>query len=111
MHWFTGLTLPRSVDANGGIYLWQDGRKNWDTMTAIFDYGPLDDPSKGFQVVYSSRQTNAPGDVKEIYYSNGGSLDPDKNTISSEGRLQAPYAHKTEIKPNPPSHRSPTHAP
>ena len=30
---------------------WKDGRKNWDTMTAVFDYGPLDDPTKGFQVV------------------------------------------------------------
>ncbi|HCO83993.1 MAG TPA: oxidoreductase, partial [Arenibacter sp.] len=45
--------------ANGGIYLWKDGRKNYDTMTAVFDYGPLDDLSKGFQVVYSSRFTNS----------------------------------------------------
>ena len=51
VHWFTGLPRPRSVVANGGIYLWHDGRKNWDTMTAVFDYGPLDDPSKGFQVL------------------------------------------------------------
>ena len=64
--------------ANGGIYLWKDGRKNWDTMTAVFDYGPLDDPSKGFQVIYSSRMTNSAGGVKEIYYSNGGMLDMDK---------------------------------
>ena len=47
VHWFTGLPHPRSVVANGGIYLWKDGRQNWDTMTAVFDYGPLDDPSKG----------------------------------------------------------------
>src|SRR5437763_1779568 len=39
VHWFTGLPRPRSVVANGGIYLWHDGRKNWDTMTAVFDYG------------------------------------------------------------------------
>src|ERR1700747_518938 len=42
VHWFTGLPRPRSVDANGGIYLWRDGRKNWDTMTAGFAYGPQD---------------------------------------------------------------------
>ena len=47
VHWFTGLPHPRSVVANGGIYLWKDGRKNWDTMTAVFDYGPLDDLNKG----------------------------------------------------------------
>ncbi len=63
---------PRSVVANGGIYQWHDGRKNWDTMTAVFDYGPEDDLTKGFQVLYSSRQTNSAGGVKEIYYSNGG---------------------------------------
>jgi predicted dehydrogenase len=61
VHWFTGLPHPRSVVANGGIYLWKDGRTNWDTMTAVFDYGPLDDPSKGFQVQYTSRFTNSAG--------------------------------------------------
>src|SRR5260370_313130 len=111
VHWFTGLPRPRSVVANGGIYLWHDGRKNWDTMTAVFDYGALDDSSKGFQVVYSSRQTNAAGDVKEIYYSNGGSLDLDKNRISSEARLQNPTPTKLEIKPNLPPQRSPTSTP
>ena len=54
-------------------------------MTAVFDYGPLDDPSKGFQVIYSSRMTNSAGGVKEIYYSNGGKLDMDKQCVSSEG--------------------------
>jgi len=111
VHWFTGLPRPRSVVANGGIYLWHDGRKNWDTMTAVFDYGPLDDPSKGFQVVYSSRQTNAAGDVKEIYYSNGGSLDLDKNRISSEGGLEDKYAKEIGMKPNLLSERSLAEAP
>ena len=39
VHWFTGLSHPRSVAANGGIYLWKDGRTNFDTMTAVMDYG------------------------------------------------------------------------
>ena len=78
VHWFSGYPQPRSVVANGGIYLWKDGRRNWDTLTAVFDYGPADDLSKGFQVVYSTRQTNAAGGVKELYYSNGGMLDMDK---------------------------------
>ena len=46
VHWFTGLPHPRACVANGGIYLWKDGRKNWDTMTAVFDYGPIDDPAR-----------------------------------------------------------------
>src|SRR5215467_6496761 len=100
VHWFTDLPHPRSVVANGGIYLWKDGRKNWDTMTAVFDYGPLNDASKGFQVVYSSRQTNSAGDVKELYRSNGGTLDLNKNLISSEGGLVEQYAKAMGMKAN-----------
>jgi hypothetical protein len=62
------------VTANGGIYMWKDGRKNWDTTTAVFDYGPLNDLSTGFQVVFSSRMHNGEERPSEIYYSNGGEL-------------------------------------
>jgi len=89
VHWFTGYPHPRSVVANGGTYAWHDGRTNWDTMTAVFDYGPKDDLAKGFQVLYSSRQTNSAGGVKEIYHSTGGSLDMDKQKVTAEGGLTA----------------------
>src|SRR5450631_269308 len=100
VHWFSGYPHPRSVVANGGIYLWKDGRQNWDTMTAVFDYGPLDDPSKGFQVQYSSRFTNSAGSVKEIYYSNSGMINMDTQRVSPEGGLQAREAEVMGIKPN-----------
>lgn len=100
VHWFSGLPHPRSVAVNGGIYLWKDGRRNADTMTAVFDYGPLDDPSSGFQVVFTSRQTNSAGDVKEIYYSNGGTLNLDTNEISPLGGLTEDYAKQMNMKPN-----------
>jgi predicted dehydrogenase len=100
VHWFTGLPHPRSVVANGGIYEWNDGRKNWDTMTSVFDYGPLNNPSKGFQVIYSSRMTNANGGIKELYFSNGGTLDLDKNEITSEGGLTEKLAAEMEMKAN-----------
>src|SRR5215469_13731033 len=100
VHWFSGFPRPRSVVANGGIYFWHDGRKNWDTMTAVFDYGPLDDASNGFQVVYSSRMTNEAGEVKELYYSNGGTLDLDKKTVSPEGGLSKQYADEMGLQPN-----------
>jgi predicted dehydrogenase len=100
VHWFTGLPHPRSCVANGGIYLWKDGRTNWDTMTAVFDYGPLDDLSKGFQVQYSSRFTNSAGGVKEMYYSNGGMIDMDKQTVTPNGGLNAKFAAEMGMKPN-----------
>jgi len=100
VHWFTGLPHPRSVVANGGIYLWKDGRTNWDTMTAVFDYGPLDDPTKGFQVQYTSRFTNAAGGTKELYYSNGGMIDMDKQTVTPTGGLSAREAAAMKMQAN-----------
>jgi predicted dehydrogenase len=88
VHWFTGLAHPRSVTANGGIYQWKDGRRNWDTTTAVFDYGPLNDTSKGFQVIFSSRMHNGDEHPAEIYYSNGGELNLITNTISPQGGLK-----------------------
>jgi len=100
VHWFTGLPHPRSCVANGGIYLWKDGRTNWDTMTAVFDYGPLDDLTKGFQVQYSSRFTNSAGGTKELYYSNAGMIDMDKQTVTDTGGLTKRYADEMKMQPN-----------
>jgi predicted dehydrogenase len=100
VHWFTGLPHPRSVVANGGIYHWKDGRTNWDTMTAVFDYGPLDDMTKGFQVQYTSRFTNSAGGVKELYYSNAGMIDMDKQTVTPTGGLTKKFADEMHMEPN-----------
>jgi len=87
VHWFTGLPRPRSVAVNGGVYMWKDGRKNFDTLTAVFDYGPLTDTAKGFEVVYSSRMTNSAGGTKEVYFSNGGALNLETNRVTPDGGL------------------------
>ena len=100
VHWFTGLPHPRSVVANGGIYLWKDGRTNWDTMTSVFDYGPLDDLSKGFQVQYTSRFTNSAGGTKELYYSNAGMIDMDKQTVTPTGGLTQKFADEMKMQAN-----------
>ena len=97
VHWFTGISHPKSVAANGGIYLWKDGRTNFDTMTAVMDYG---DANNDFQVVYSSRFTNSAGGVKEVYFSNGGSLNLDTNKITSDGGLDDQYAKDMNMKAN-----------
>jgi predicted dehydrogenase len=100
VHWFTGLSHPKSVAANGGIYLWKDGRTNFDTMTAVMDYGDPSDKDLGFQVVYTSRFTNSAGGVKEIYFSNGGTLNLDTNKITSEGGLEEKDASSMKMQPN-----------
>jgi predicted dehydrogenase len=99
VNWFSNLPHPRSVVANGGIYLWKDGRSNFDTVTAVFDYGPLDNPEEGFQVIYSSRMTNSSGSTKEWYFSNGGKLDLDTNKVTSDGGLEEKHAKTMGMKP------------
>jgi predicted dehydrogenase len=99
VHWFSGLKHPRSCVANGGIYMWKDGRKNWDTITAVFDYGPLDDLTKGFQVTFASRMDNGDDDPKELYYSNGGELNLDTNKVSPKGGLKAGPASAMKMQP------------
>ncbi len=100
VHWFSGLKHPRSVVANGGIYTWKDGRRNWDTTTAVFDYGPENDPASGFQVVFTSRMQNGSGGVGEVYYSNGGELNLVTNKISPNGGLGAREAAAMKMKAN-----------
>jgi predicted dehydrogenase len=100
VHWFSGLTHPRSVVANGGIYAWKDGRKNWDTITAVFDYGPSDKADEGFQVTFASRMHNGVEDPKEIYYSNGGELNLNTNSVSPLGGLAENHAKAMNMQAN-----------
>jgi predicted dehydrogenase len=100
VHWFSGLKHPRSVVANGGVYMWKDGRKNWDTITAVFEYGPENKPDEGFQVTFQSRMHNGTENPKEIYYSNGGELNLNSNTVSPNGGLQENHATAMNMKAN-----------
>jgi predicted dehydrogenase len=100
VHWFTGLSHPRSVVANGGIYMWKDGRKNWDTLTAVFDYGPAADAASGFQVIFSSRMHNGDERPAEIYYSNGGELNLNTNKVTPKGGMSKEAAAAMKMQPN-----------
>lgn len=100
VHWFTGLKHPRSVVANGGIYQWKDGRSNWDTTTAVFDYGEESTPENGFQVTFTSRMHNGDERPAEIYYSNGGELNLITNKVSSKGGMEKKHAEAMGMKEN-----------
>lgn len=99
VHWFSGLEHPRSVVANGGIYMWKDGRRNWDTTTAVFDYGP-EDGSSGFQVTFSSRMHHGEERPAELYFSNGGELNLITNKVSPKGGLEKNHADAMNMQPN-----------
>jgi len=100
VNWFSKLNHPRSVVANGGVYMWKDGRRNWDTMTAVFDYGPAQDKTSGFQVMFTSRMHNGDEKPAELYFSNGGELNLITNKISSKGGLQKNHANAMGMQPN-----------
>jgi len=100
VHWFSGLKHPRSVTANGGIYMWKDGRRSWDTLAAAFDYGPQNDPTSGFQVLFTARMHNGDEHPMEIYYSNGGELNLNTNKVSSRGGLEERFAKAMNMQPN-----------
>jgi hypothetical protein len=68
-------------------------------MTAVFDYGPLNDPSTGFQVTFSSRMHNGDETPAEIYYSNGGELNLNTNRVSPKGGLTNNMASAMGMKP------------
>lgn len=86
VHWLCQDPYPESVVALGDIMLWKDGRTNPDTWTAAFNY------PKGFQVLYTSRQTNDYGGIKEIFNSNRGTINLDTNEITGKGGLEAKYS-------------------
>ena len=98
LHFITGFNRPRSVVAQGGTYSWHDGRINPDTLTAVFDYGPLNDPAQGFQVTYSSRMNNSVGGNRDLYYSINGVFNASVGEVSPEGGLTERYA-KGKYKP------------
>ena len=83
--WFTGLNYPRKAVASGGTYAWNDGRESYDTFTTILEYGVDNNPGKGFQAVFSSRQTNAARGNVEKYYSPQGTIDLIKGVVTNEG--------------------------
>jgi hypothetical protein len=69
-------------------------------MTAVFEYGPENDSSSGFQVTFGSRMHNGNEQPSEIYYSNGGELNLITNTVSPKGGLGERHATAMNMKPN-----------
>jgi hypothetical protein len=69
-------------------------------MTAVFDYGPTDDLSQGFQVTFASRMHNGDENPAEIYFSNGGEMNLNTNRISPRGGLTKEHADAMQMQPN-----------
>ena len=83
--WYTGLLHPLHAVASGGTYAWNDGRMSFDTFTTILEYGPSKLNDKGFQAVFSSRQTNSARGNVEKYHGPNGTIDLCRGRWSNEG--------------------------
>jgi acetyl-CoA acetyltransferase len=66
----------------------------------VFDYGPSNDPTNGFQVTFSSRMHNGDERPAEIYYSNGGEMNLNTNKVSPVGGLSERFAKAMNMSAN-----------
>jgi predicted dehydrogenase len=80
--WFLGDPYPAGAVANGGVFLWKDGRQTADVFHALLDY------PKGFLVSFSMSLTNSAG-AKNHWYGTRGTLDADAMRITGEGSRQS----------------------
>jgi predicted dehydrogenase len=90
VHWFLDDPYPAGAVANGGVYLWKDGRETSDVFQALLDY------PKGFLVSFAMSLTNAAAN-RNLWYGTRGTLDIEKWTISGDG-ARGPDRLDREIK-------------
>lgn len=72
IHMIMGVTAPKTIMANGGIYFWRDAREVPDNWHAILQYGTEED---GFMVQYSSMFSNQKYDYGEQLLGSEGTLE------------------------------------
>lgn len=76
--WFMEDPYPAGAVANGGVYLWRDGRETSDVFHALLDY------PKGFLVSFAMSLTNSAG-IRNLWFGTKGTLDADQWVLSGEG--------------------------
>jgi predicted dehydrogenase len=93
VHWFTEDPYPAGAIANGGVFLWKDGRETSDVFQAVLDY------PKGFLFSFAMSLTNSAGN-HNLWLGTRGTLDLDAFTISGEGsKMPDRIPEKTAIEP------------
>lgn len=66
VHLVTGAKFPKSCVAQGGTFIWNDGRENGDTFEALYEY------PEGFILSYTTGFGNdSPGNELRIFGTNG----------------------------------------
>ncbi len=78
VHWFTGDPYPATAVANGGVFLWKDGRETSDVFEALLTY------PKGFLFTFAMSLTNSGGN-RNHWHGTRGTLDMDRLVVTGEG--------------------------
>ncbi len=93
VHWFMEELYPTGAVANGGVFLWKDGRETPDVFHALLDY------SKGFLFSFAMSLTNAAGS-RNLWHGTRGTLDLDALTVSGAGSsMPDRITESTRIQP------------
>jgi len=92
--WFMDDSLPLKAVANGGVYVWNDGREHADTLDCVIEY------PKKFIVQYSTRLGNSCPVPEAIFYGLNGTFDTQSWTASNKGgRKDSPFKTPVKIEP------------
>ncbi len=93
-HIITGATYPNNAVANGGNYVWHDGREHSDVFHALLDY------PEGFLFDWSMSLANAAGNRYNIH-GRYGTLDLDRLRYSGEGGEEGKQIEEGVLEPEP----------
>ncbi|MEK7409314.1 MAG: Gfo/Idh/MocA family oxidoreductase [Acidobacteriota bacterium] len=95
VHWFLDDPYPAGAVANGGVFLWKDGRETSDVFHALLDY------PKGFLVSFAMSLTNSAGN-RNLWHGARGTLDADAMRITGAGSRQPDrLLEEVKIQPEP----------
>jgi len=93
VHWFLDDPYPAGAVANGGVYLWEDGRETSDVFHALLDY------PKGFLVSFAMSLTNGAGN-RNLWLGTRGTLDMERFVSSGAGSTRPDRIEReTKIEP------------
>lgn len=92
-HWFMGDPIPTSAVANGGVYVWKDGREHADTLDAVIEY-----PS-GCILEYSTRLGNNYPVPNVRMYGTKGTFDTSTWKIRGDGGGEGALPETTTVPP------------
>jgi predicted dehydrogenase len=99
--WYLEDPYPASVVAQGGVYLWKDGRETSDVFHALLEY------PKGFLVSFSMSLTNSAG-TRNLWFGSRGTLDLDAYLVSGAGSsLPDRIAKEINFRPQRPAPGTP----